>query len=618
MYRRLYLVYVSLKLSITTLFAIFIFMKHLFFSFCLFASLTACKKEVQPVKMNSEKHQQSFDSLLEAYYQEGLKLNPLNATLEGDNRYNDLLPNILSKTHQAQLKAYYSGYKNKLNDYPDSLLLASQKESKAILDWECSIKLDGFNYKEDYLPINQFWTLQLTVGQLASGAGAQPFNTVDDYNNWLKRVDHYLLWMASAEEKMKAGVKEGYVLPKTLIVKVLPQLEALTAPNIESHLFYKPIKNLPNSISNADKQQIKAAYKSMILDKIVPAYKKLYNYMRTDYLAAGSASSGISDIPNGLDYYNYLIKQYTTTNMTADSIHKLGLSEVKRIASEMEKVKQQVGFTGSLMAFFDEVRSLKKLMPFTKPQQVIDHFNQIHKTMQPQLDKLFSLKPKTPFEVRRTEAFREASASAEYNQGSLDGTRPGIFYVPLPDVTKYNIFSDESLFLHEAIPGHHYQISIQQENNDLPGFRKTLFYSAYGEGWALYCESLGKELGLYTDPYQYFGMLSAEMHRAIRLVVDTGIHTKGWTREQAIQYSLENEAEPEASITAEIERYMAIPGQALSYKIGQLKILELRARAEKELGKAFDIAKFHTLVLESGNMPLALLESKVNQWIASY
>lgn len=256
-------------------------------------------------------------------------------------------------------------------------------------------------------------------------------------------------------------------------------------------------------------------------------------------------------------------------------------------------------------------------MPFTEPQQVIDNFNAIHEEMKPNLDKLFDLKPKTPFVVKRTEAFREKSASAEYNPGSVDGTRPGIFYVPIPDVKKYNFYADEDLFLHEAIPGHHYQISLQQENTSLPEFRKTIWFNAYGEGWALYTESLGKELGLYQDPYQYFGMLSAEMHRAIRLVVDTGLHTKGWTREQAIQYSMENEAEPAESIVAEIERYMAIPGQALSYKIGQLKIRELRTKAEKELGAKFSIKEFHNQVLESGCLPLKILEDKINNWIQS-
>jgi uncharacterized protein (DUF885 family) len=282
----------------------------------------------------------------------------------------------------------------------------------------------------------------------------------------------------------------------------------------------------------------------------------------------------------------------------------------------MEKVKQQVGFDGELKAFFDYVRTNKALMLYSTPEEVIANFNAIHDKMKPQLNKLFSNKPKASFIVKQTEKFREATASAQYNPGSSDGTRPGVFYVPIIDATAYNVFSDEALFLHEAIPGHHYQISLTQENTDLPEFRKSLWYSAYGEGWALYTESLGKELGLYTDPYQYFGMLGMEMHRAIRLVVDTGLHAKGWSREKAIQYSLDNEAQSEASITSEIERYMANPGQALSYKIGQLKIRELRANAEQQLGDAFDIREFHNQVLETGCIPLALLENKINDWIA--
>ena len=354
----------------------------------------------------------------------------------------------------------------------------------------------------------------------------------------------------------------------------------------------------------------------MISEKIIPTYKKMETFLKEEYLPASRESSGISALPNGKEYYDHQIKTYTTTSMTADEIHNLGLSEVARLEAEMEKVKTQVGFEGDLKDFFDFVRNKKELMPFTEPHQVIDNFNTIHEEMKPHLKKLFDLVPKTGFEVKRTEAFREASASAEYNQGSLDGTRPGIFYVPIPDVKTYNVYADEDLFLHEAIPGHHYQISLQQEDTSLPDFRKTLWYSAYGEGWALYCESLGKELGLYEDPYQYFGMLSAEMHRAIRLVVDTGLHTKGWTREQAIQYSLDHEAEPESSIIAEIERYMSWPGQALSYKIGQLKIRELRSKAEKELGEKFDIRQFHNNILESGCIPLQLMENKIDTWIS--
>ncbi|MDO6597593.1 DUF885 domain-containing protein [Oceanihabitans sp. 2_MG-2023] len=594
-------------------------MKNILAILCLCVTMTACKKDSETTKTTKTVTtvNTDFKNMLDTYYQDGLKLNPLAATYAGDNRYNDKMPNMLNPAYKEKVLAYYNNYKNILNTYKDQDLNASEKLSKATLNWDIDINLANLKFKKDLMPIDQMWSLNLSFGQLASGSSAQPFETVQDYNHWLKRVDGYLEWLASAESNMKEGMKTGFVLPKSLIIKIIPQMAAMAEEDVESHLFYQPIKNLPEGFSEEDKKKIIAAYTTMVKDKVIPAYQKMHAFVSTSYLEAGRESSGISAIPKGKEYYNHQIKTYTTTNMTADEIHELGLKEVARILSEMEKVKTQVGYEGDIISFFDFVRNNKELMPFTDPQQVLDNFNVIHETMKPKLEELFDVKPKTAFEVRRTEAFREASGSAEYNPGSLDGTRPGIFYTPIPDVTKYNTFSDEALFLHEAIPGHHYQISLQQEDQDLPEFRKTLWYSAYGEGWALYSESLGKELGLYTDPYQYFGMLGMEMHRAIRLVVDTGIHVKGWTREQAIQYSLDNEAESEASITSEIERYMANPGQALSYKIGQLKIRELRAKSEKELGAKFDIKQFHNQVLETGCVPLALLETKIDNWIAT-
>lgn len=559
----------------------------------------------------------AFDTLLNDYYEESLKLYPLNATSQGDDRYNDILPNNLSDDFKAAENLFYSNYKKKVNAIENNTLSENQQMSKNILLWECDRNLERLTFNEDFTPINQMWTMQLMMGQLASGASSQPFKTVVDYNNWLKRVDAYLIWLKATKVKMEEGIINNHVLPKSLIKKVIPQLKEMTNPVVENHLFFSPVKKFPESFTSDEKEQITTEFKTMVHDKVIPAYEELFNFMSTDYMDAGRNSSGIDSIPNGKAYYDYSIKLYTTTDMTADEIHQLGLNEVNRISAEMEKIKKEVGFEGTLNAFFDHVRNKKELMPFTKPEQVIENFNTIHKKMKPQVDKLFGKQPKTPFEVRRTEAFREASASAEYNPGSVDGTRPGIFYTPIPDIKNYNIYSDEDLFLHEAIPGHHFQISLTQENEDLPKFRKTLWYSAYGEGWALYTESLGKELGLYTDPYQYFGMLGAEMHRAVRLVVDTGLHSKGWSREKAISYSLDNEAESEASITSEIERYMANPGQALSYKIGQLKIKELRAKAEKELGEAFDIKEFHNQVLETGCVPLALLENKIDKWIAN-
>lgn len=579
---------------------------------------SACKNESKEKENPKTENAVStdFNKMLDNYYEEGLKLNPLNATFSGDTRYNDSFPNFLSDEYTSQLKSYYTNYKEEVSKFNDEDLSDTEKMSKDILLWECNINLETLSFKNStYFPIDQMWSVNLMMGQLASGSSAQPFKTVEDYNIWLKRLDGYVIWLNAAESRMKEGMAEGYELPKSLIVKVVPQLKAMTEPNLDKNLFFSPVKNFPENFSEEDKKQLTEAYSKIVSKKIIPAYQSLHDYMAGDYLKAGRTTTGIAETPNGEAYYKHQIKLYTTTEMTADEIHQLGLSEVARISSEMEKVKEQIGFKGDLKAFFNDVRTNKKLMPYKEPQQIIDNFNAIYETMKPKLEVLFDKKPKTAFEVKQTEKFRENSASAEYNPGSLDGTRPGIFYVPIPNASEYNVYSDESLFLHEAIPGHHYQISLTQENDELPMFRKTLFYSGYGEGWALYSESLGKELGLYTDPYQYFGTLGAEMHRAVRLVVDTGMHSKGWTREQAIQYCLENEAEPEAGIISEIERYMANPGQALSYKIGQLKILELRRKAEKELVDKFRISEFHNQVLETGCVPLELLENKINKWI---
>ena len=589
--------------------------KAIIMLFAIAGMLQSCnkKEEKKEITLPSK----TIMQLTSEYYEKRMELFPIESTTAGDTIYNNLLPNSLTDEYSNEVKAFFEKYRNSVDNLLDKELSENDRLSLELLKWECDINIEQLGFHENLMPINQFTSLPLTIGQFASGAGAQPFKTYKDYTNWLQRLESFNQWLASAQQRMKEGASKGYVLPKSLTVKMIPQLKDLAKGDIQNHLFYSPVKAFPASFTDAQKKELTDKYTSILKDKIIPSFNSLYNYVNTDYLKASRTTSGIASIPNGKAYYNHLIKRYTTTDMTAEEIHQLGLKEVARLSAEMEKVKKQVGFTGPLKDFFNYVREKKELMPYTEPQQVIDNFNAIHNKMKPNLEKLFDLKPKTPFEVRRTEAFREASASAEYIQGSLDGTRPGIFYVPIPDVKKYNVYADEDLFLHEAIPGHHYQVSIQQENTLLPKFRKTIWFNAYGEGWALYTESLGKELGLYTDPYQYFGMLSAEMHRAIRLVVDTGLHTKGWTREQAIQYSMENEAEPAESIIAEIERYMAIPGQALSYKIGQLKIRELRTKAEKELGAKFSIREFHNQVLDAGCLPLKVLEGKIDKWIES-
>lgn len=587
-------------------------MRHISGYLFLFLFCFACRDTPKPPTENPAAQ---LNDLLEKFYRERLSFYPLEATVQGVDGYNDQLQIDVSEDFRSRLRAFYTRTKTSLAQYDPAKFDDNDRISYEILQWECDITLKGLEFPDNYTPINQFWSLPLTLGQYGSGSGSQPFKTVQDYDNWLARIGKFPVWCDSAIVYTRKGMEKGYVLPKVLIAKCIPQFKELVTADPTKNLYYGPIQMMPADFPAADKARLTEAYKKMIAEQLVPSFQKLADFFEKEYLPKGRASTGISDTPNGRARYDYLIKYWTTTDMSADQIFELGESEVARIRGEMEKVKTQVGFKGDLRAFFDYVRTDKKFTPFKEPQQVIDWYASLEKTMKPQLSKMFDLVPKSKFEVRRTEAFREASASAEYTQGTPDGSRPGIFYVPVPDASKANVVGGESLFLHEAIPGHHYQISLQQENTALPTFRRFLWYGAYGEGWALYSESLGKELGLYTDPYQYFGMLSSEMHRAIRLVVDVGMHTKGWTREQAIEYSKANEAEPEESIVAEIERYMAIPGQALSYKVGQLKILELRHRAEQALGEKFDIREFHNQILDAGCLPLKVLEEKVDRWI---
>lgn len=556
----------------------------------------------------------SLRAILDNYYEERLPLFPLEATAIADHRFNDQLPNDLSVAHRAKVRALYQKYLSQLGQVDTAALNDQEKLSYAIFKRDMEMALEGLTFPEHLMPLNQFWGLPLTFAQLGSGASNQPFRTVKDYDNFLGRIRGFQIWGDTAIANMRRGLAAGIVLPRALAQKVVPQLRALVVSDPQKSLFYDPIRQMPKDFSAAEKERITQAYRQAIAGQIVPTYKKLHDFMQHEYLPKARTTSGISGIPGGEAYYRYLVRYWTTTDKTPEEIFATGLQEVKRIRAEMEAVKQQVGFRGDLAAFFRFVQQDPRFRPFKKDADILQGYRAIQARMEPQLRKLFGRVPQSKFEVRQTEAFREASASAEYNPPAPDGSRAGIFYVPILEPKDYNATEMESLFLHEAIPGHHYQISLQYENEELPKFRRFGWYGANGEGWALYTESLGKELGLYTDPYQYFGRLGNEMHRAIRLVVDAGLHAKGWTREQAIAFSRENEAADEQSIIAEVERYMAIPGQALSYKTGELKIKEMRQRYTRQLGDRFRLSDFHDEILKDGVMPLAVLETKMNAW----
>ena len=588
-------------------------MKKITLALILVTALFACKQNSNTTEANK-----SFAALTELYYQEGLKQSPLNATVIGDQRYNDLLPNDGSIAMMEEYKKFNQRFLDSIKNYDRASLSANDQLSYDVLKDQLEMNIEGTKFHFEYLPFNQMNSLPLIIAQFGSGTGAQPFKKVKDYEDWLKRVDAFSVWADTAIGNLKLGIQAGIVFPKSLVVKMIPQMQSMVVTDAKKSLFYGPINLIPASFSAADKDRLTKAYQASILNVSVPTYKKLGDFLQNEYLPKARTSSGLSYVPGGLEMYTYQVKQQTTTNRTPEEIYQTGLAEVARIRKAMDSIQNKVGYKGDLKSFFDYLNTEKKFMPYHAPKEILAAFETIHQTMKPNLIKLFEHAPKTPFEIRQTEAFRAASASAEYNSGSADGTRPGIFYVPILDATKYNTTSGmESLFLHEAIPGHHYQISLTQENTELPNFRRYGGHNAYVEGWALYCESLGKELGLYTDPYQYFGALGDEMHRAIRLVVDVAIHTKNMSREEAIKYMMDNEAISEQGATAEIERYMGNPAQALGYKTGAMKIRALRTKYEQALGSKFNVAEFHTQVLKDGSLPLNVLESKLDSWAAS-
>jgi len=591
-------------------------MKKAFLILVVVAAITACKQPSAHQSTEAISGNADFAKVLDDYYNDRMKLFPLESTFAGDTSYNDLLPNDGSQAFLKQSHDLYSSYLAKVKQFKRDDLDDNDKLSYDIFTYEAQLALDGFQYHFEYMPFSQFSALPLTMGQLGSGTNAQPFKTPGDYLRWEKRVQAFTIWADTAIANFNKGIKAGVVLPKALVVKMIPQMQAMVVASPEKSLFYGPIDSLPKNFSPTQKEQLTAAYKSMIMQQLVPTYKKMADYLQNDYLPHARTTSGLSALPNGAAMYQYLVKQQTTTDKKPDEIYNLGLKEVARIRTQMDSIKSMLLFKGDLKAFFKSLNDDPRFMPFTKPEQILNAFEQIHKRMEPNLKKMFNHVPKTPFEIRQTEAFRAASASAEYMPGSADGKRPGIFYVPILDARKFNITSGmQSLFLHEAIPGHHYQISLTQENASLPKFRRfDTGETAYVEGWALYCESLGKELGLYENPYQHIGALGDEMHRAIRLVVDVGLHTKNMTREEAIKYMMDNQSISQQGATAEIERYMAIPGQALAYKIGALKIRELRNRCQQKLGSKFNLAEFHNQVLKDGAMPMSVFENKMNAW----
>jgi len=555
--------------------------------------------------------------LVEAYFEDYLKLNPVSATSIGDPRYDDRFEVTISPQWRARAEQLERDYLARLRQIDAGRLQGQDLLTYQVFESARERESEGFRYPGHLVPLNQFYSVPNTFAQLGSGNSIQPFKTVEDYDKFLKRLDGFVAWTDQAIVNMREGMERGYTLPRVLAERVLPQLAAHVVERPEDSVYWGPIRNLPEGFGAADRERLTAAYRAAIVGKIVPTYRRLHDFMRDEYLPRTRTSVGLDALPDGAAWYAQRVRDITTTDLTPAQIHDIGLAEVARIRDEMKGLMKRVSFEGDLDAFF---RSLNTDPRFVWPSReaLVAGYVDIKHRVDPQLPKLFEVLPKADYEVRAVEPFREKSAAGgSYQAASEDGSRPGIFYANTYDLSARPKWAMEALSLHEGNPGHHFQISIAREQKDLPRFRRFGGYTAYSEGWALYAESLGPDLGMYEDPYQYFGRLEGELFRAIRLVVDTGLHSKGWTRQQVLDYIETNSATSEARRVAETERYMAIPGQALAYKLGQLKISELRARAEQALGKRFDLRKFHTAVLGDGPLPLDVLEAKIDRWIAS-
>jgi uncharacterized protein (DUF885 family) len=566
-------------------------------------------------------HSAALAELFRQSDEASLRRNPLGALSRGDNRYADRLGDYPSDAYYEAERQAARSELAALARIDRARLSPDEQVAHDVFKWDRETELEGLEggvfLASVVQPIDHFNGLHTDFAELSSGEGIAPFKTVADYENGLKRFDDFVAMVDGSIARMEQGLAAGIVQPKLIMANVVEQLDSMLFESVEGSSFYRPLTKFPAEVPAADQARLKAAYAQAIAAKVRPALTRLRDFVRDRYLPRARDTVGLLHMKGGPELYRYLVKARTTTGLSPEEIHSIGLNEVKRIHGEMETVKRQVGFTGTLKDFFEHIRTDPKFKPASR-EALQQGYVAIGKKLDATLPRLFSTIPRAPLEIKPVPALTEKGAArGSYQAGTPDGSRPGVFYFNAYDLPSRTTPGMETLYLHEGAPGHHFQIMLARENEALPNFMRFGGVTAYVEGWGLYAETLGRELGVYTDPYQYFGYLDSQLFRAIRLVVDTGIHAKGWTRDQTIQYILDNSSRGRSNATAETERYIAIPGQALGYKIGQLKISELRARAEKALGPRFDIRDFHAQVLMTGALPLAVLEAKIDRWIAA-
>jgi uncharacterized protein (DUF885 family) len=552
--------------------------------------------------------------LSERFYEARSRFDPISATYMGDNRFDHLLPMTIVPGVRARQIAMLHDTRDELMRVDRSKLAAADTTTFDLLLYIVNDELRFAPFKDHLLPMTHMDSMPVMLANFGSGQGSQPLTTVAEFEAYHKRVAALPDWIDAAVANMRQGMREKIVLPRALVTSLLPQIQALAAATPAASAF-NAASHMPSTFTAGEQARLKGIYFNTVAGEVLPALKRLAGFLEHDYYPAARDTAGWGALPDGAQWYRACAASSTTTSMSPDEIHGIGLAEVARINGELAKLAKRVGYSGKPAQLPGYLSAQAKYRPFSSEAQVLQSYRDLNARILPKLPQLFGSLPKAALEIRAEPPLSRATASDHYTRGADDGSRPGVFWAVIPDPAAYPTTAMASLLLHEGQPGHHFQLSRQQEL-DVPKFRKSALIGAYAEGWALYAETLGKELGLYDDPNAYAGHLRMEMLRAARLVVDTGLHAKGWTREQTIRYLVDESGETEARATNATERYMAWPGQALSYKVGALKIMQLRQRAAAALGPKFNLARFHDAVLAEGSLPLELLEVRIERWIA--
>jgi uncharacterized protein (DUF885 family) len=550
------------------------------------------------------------------WFHERNTLFPVDATeSHGDPRYEGLLAVDIAPAHRARQQRLHERTLAALRAIDPAGLDETERLSHALLRHESEDALALLAHPQHLMPVLPMDSLPVRLARWADGRHAQPLKTVANYRHFLARLQGLPAWIAQAIANMEQGLAQGVVLPRPLVERTLPQIESLLPADPAQSPYLAGVRAFPDTIGAQERERLAAAYRRTVDSALAPALRRLRDFLRDTYLPRARDTAGLNALPGGDAWYRALVRSYTTTAQTAQEIHQTGLKEVQRIRAEMEQVKARFGFEGPLNAFLQSLDTRAELMPFTTEEEVLAAYRALNEKVKAGLPALFERAPRAALEIRAVDAISRDTASDNYVPPAADGSRPGTYYTVILDPKRYRTTRMAALFLHEGQPGHHYQMGLQQELA-LPSFRRALWYTAHGEGWGLYAEGLGRELGVYDQPDAWLGRLLLELHRALRLVIDTGLHDQGWSRERAIAFLREHEGTSEAQARRAAERYMTWPGQALAYKIGELKLLELRERAKARLGARFDIRRFHSVVLDAGTLPLALLEARVDGWIA--